>query len=327
MSDTIERSYQGDLVIEPRSFSGAQLSPAVVSQAAQVPGVEATAALGDGKGLVGGHEESLLVVDPAAYLRLVDVDVRNGSFPEGTTGLAVSKKLAGDRHWSVGDVVPVTYPDGAVQDLPVTMVYADRTISGDVLIPVALWAPHVTQRSDIVVLVDAAPGTDITALKASLAQLAQPYGEPKLQDRQEFLDDQAAQIDQTLGIVYALLVMAIIIAVLSIANTISLSIHERTRELGVLRAVGQQRRQLRSMVRWEAVIVSLFGTIGGIGLGTFLSWALLQVIADSEGFGTWKVPTGQFAVILALGALAGVLAAARPARRAAKRPVLTAISS
>ncbi len=207
------------------------------------------------------------------------------------------------------------------------MVYADRTISGDVLIPDALWDPHVTQRSDVVVLVDAAPGADLAALKASLSQVAQPYGEPKLQDRQEFLDDQAAQIDQTLGIVYALLVMAIIIAVLSIANTISLSIHERTRELGLLRAVGQQRRQLRSMIRREAVIVSLFGTIGGIGLGTFLSWALLQVIADSEGFGTWKVPAGQFAVILALGALAGVLAAARPARRAAKLPVLTAISA
>jgi putative ABC transport system permease protein len=121
--------------------------------------------------------------------------------------------------------------------------------------------------------------------------------------------------------------MAIIIAILSIANTISLSIHERTRELGLLRAVGQQRRQLRSMVRREAVIVSLFGTIGGIAIGTFLSWALVRVVADSEGFGTWDVPAGQFAVILGLGALAGVLAAARPGRRAAKLPVLTAISS
>jgi putative ABC transport system permease protein len=327
MSDTLDRSYRGDLVVEPRSFSGAQLSPAVAGRVAQVPGVDATAALGEGTARIDGHEEDLLVVDPTAYQRLVDLDTRAGAFADGATGLAVSKKLADDRHWTVGDVVPVTYPDGAQQDLPVAMVYGDRTITGDVMIPTALWAPHVTQRSDMVVLIDAAPGTDLTTLKGSLAQLTQPYGEPKLQDRQEFLDDQAAQIDQSLGIVYALLAMAIIIAVLSIANTISLSIHERTRELGLLRAVGQQRRQLRSMVRGEAVIVSLFGTIGGIGIGTFLSWALVRVVADSEGFGTWKVPTAQFAVILGLGALAGVLAAARPARRAAKLPVLTAVAS
>jgi putative ABC transport system permease protein len=327
MSDTIDRSFKGDLVIEPRGFSGANLPTALVDSVAQVPGVAASAGLDDGVAVLDGDTEDVLVVDPTAYQHLLDVDVRAGTFADDTGGLAVSKKLADDRHWSVGDVVPVKFPDGATQDLTIGMVYGDRTISGDVLMARSVWEQHITQRSEIVVLIDVAPDADQASVQSSLEALTHQYGDPTVRDRQEFLDAQAAQIDQSLGVIYALLVMAIIIAVMSIANTISLSIHERTRELGLLRAVGQQRRQLRSMVRREAVIVSLFGTIGGIGIGTFLSWALVRVFAESEGLGTFDVPTGQFAVILGLGALVGVLAAARPARRAARMPVLDAITT
>jgi putative ABC transport system permease protein len=287
MSDTIDRSFRGDLVVEARGFSGANLSPALVSEIGQTPGVATTTGLGEGQVLVDGSTQDVLVVDPAPLSLLMDVDVRSGTFGDDATGLAVSKRIAGDEGWSVGDTVAVTYPDGAVADVPIDMIYADRTLAGDVMMPGALWDSHVSQRSDIVVLVKVADGAERTAVQSSLETLSQRYGEPTVRDRQEFLDAQADQIDQSLGIIYALLVMAIIIAVMSIANTISLSIHERTRELGLLRAVGQQRRQLRSMVRREAVIVSLFGTIGGIGIGTFLSWALVRVFAESEGLGTW----------------------------------------
>jgi putative ABC transport system permease protein len=108
---------------------------------------------------------------------------------------------------------------------------------------------------------------------------------------------------------------------------LSLSIHERTSELGLLRAVGQTRRQLRSTVRWEAVIVAVFGTIGGLGLGTFLGWGLIEAIAAQEGFGSFAVPLVPLATILALAAAAGVVAAVRPARRAAKLDILSAIAT
>ena len=113
---------------------------------------------------------------------------------------------------------------------------------------------------------------------------------------------------------------------MGIANTLSLSVHERVRELGLLRAVGQTRRQVRAMVRGESFLVALFGTIGGVALGTLLGTALIQSLAD-EGFGAIAVPVGQLAIVLALGAVVGVVAALRPARRAARIDVLAAIAS
>jgi putative ABC transport system permease protein len=115
---------------------------------------------------------------------------------------------------------------------------------------------------------------------------------------------------------------------MGIANTLSLSIHERTRELGLLRAVGQTRRQTRAMVRGEALIVALFGTVGGVGLGLFLGWAIVSALAGGEFTATaFAVPAVPLVAVLALGALGGVLAAAGPARRAARLDVLAAIAT
>jgi putative ABC transport system permease protein len=132
-----------------------------------------------------------------------------------------------------------------------------------------------------------------------------------------------------LGIVYVLLALAIFIAVMGIANTLSLSIHERTRELGLLRAVGQDRRGVRSMVRWESVIVAAFGTVGGVLLGTFLGWGLMRGVAsgDSAMLARFALPLKPLVVVLVVGALAGVIAAVRPARRAARLDVLAALAT
>jgi putative ABC transport system permease protein len=147
-----------------------------------------------------------------------------------------------------------------------------------------------------------------------------------VQTADEYVDAVAGQVDQMLNVVYVLLILAIVIALMGIANTLSLSVHERTRELGLLRAVGQTRRQLRAMVRGEAFTVALFGTVGGVGLGLFLAWAMVDTLAD-EGFTAFAVPTAQLAVVLVLGALVGVVASVRPARRAAKLDVLEAIAT
>ena len=133
-------------------------------------------------------------------------------------------------------------------------------------------------------------------------------------------------VNQILGLVYVLLFLAIVIALMGIGNTLSLSIFERTRELGLLRAVGETRPQLRSMVRWESVIVALFGTLGGVALGTVCGWALVTA-ASSSGFAKFALPVFSLIVVLLLGALAGVLAGIRPARRAARLDVLRAIAT
>jgi len=139
----------------------------------------------------------------------------------------------------------------------------------------------------------------------------------------------AANVDMLLGIVYVMLALAILIALMGIANTLSLSIHERTRELGLLRAVGQTRSQLRSMIRWESVVIAVFGTVGGLGLGVFLGWALVQAAAGGpfSDVSAFSAPVGQLVIVLAAGAIAGVLAGVRPARRAARLDVLGAIAT
>jgi putative ABC transport system permease protein len=131
-------------------------------------------------------------------------------------------------------------------------------------------------------------------------------------------------VDQMLGLVYAMLALAIIIALIGIGNTLALSIVERTRELGVLRAVGMTRKQLRSTIRWEAVIIAVQGALLGLLIGVFFGWALVTAMAD-EGLNTFTVPVVSLVVVVVLAALAGVVAAVMPARRAARLDVLRAI--
>ena len=130
-----------------------------------------------------------------------------------------------------------------------------------------------------------------------------------------------------LFVIYGLLGVAVLIAVIGVGNTLALSIHERTRELGLLRAVGQSRRQLRSSLRWESVIVAVFGTVGGLALGTFLGWGLMRAMKAQGAFGVFAAPVVPLAVILGLATVAGVVAAVRPARRAARMDVLAAIAT
>ena len=145
-------------------------------------------------------------------------------------------------------------------------------------------------------------------------------------DRDEFIGDLSSQITSFVTVIYGLLVLSIIIALIGIANTLSLSINERTRELGLLRAVGMNQPQMRSTIRWEAVLISLLGALVGIALGLLLSWALVSSLAGF-GLNSFAVPVTSLVVIVVLAAALGTLAAERPARRAAKLEILDAIAT
>ena len=159
-----------------------------------------------------------------------------------------------------------------------------------------------------------APGVTRDAAKAAAQQVSSTYYAPDVQTRREYLDSVDAQIDQLLAFVYGLLAVAVIIAVIGIGNTISLSVYERTHELGLLRAVGQSRRRVRTMIRGEAIVVAIFGTVGGLLLGTVVGWAVVRAMDADQGIVRFALPLDRIAVVVALGALAGVLAAHRPAR-------------
>jgi putative ABC transport system permease protein len=218
-------------------------------------------------------------------------------------------------------------PDGATMQLSIGAIYTSLDLTGDYVVPLSLWTAHNRQVVDSVVFVKLAPGTDLGAAKAAVTTASAAYGQPTVSDRAAFVASAGQGVNLVLGIVYVLLALAVLIAVLGIANTLSLAIHERTREIGLLRAVGETRRQLRSMIRLESVILSVFGVVGGLALGTFLGWGLSQATNVAQGFATFTLPVTRIGTILVLGALAGILAAVRPARRAARMPVLTAVAT
>jgi putative ABC transport system permease protein len=237
----------------------------------------------------------------------------------------VSSDLATKRGWHVGSVVPVGFADGTSRDLTVGAVYRSTDVVGDELLPRATWAPHAPQDTDRLVLVSLRPGVTVADGKAAVEQAATPFGRPAVEDRAGYVASATQRIDMMLGIVYVLLALSILIALMGIANTLALSVHERTRELGLLRAVGQTRRQVRAMLRREAVIVAVFGTLGGVGLGVFLGWALVS--AAGTDVARLTIPAGRLVAVLVVGAVAGVLAGLRPARRAARLDVLAAVAA
>lgn len=187
--------------------------------------------------------------------------------------------------------------------------------------------PHVVRLADWLVLVRAASGADPGHLRESVQEVGVVHGAADVHDLEEFARDAAGEIDGALTVVYALLALSIVIALVGIGNTMSLSIHERTRELGLLRAIGQTRRQLRSTVRWESVIVATYGAAAGVLLGAFIAWALMSAVIADQGTGTFRSPYASLGVVVAVGACVGVLAATRPARRAARLDVLEAIAA
>jgi putative ABC transport system permease protein len=330
VDESVSKSFGGDLVISGGRFGGPALSPRLATDVGRLSPVQTAVGLGRGVARLGTSSRQVTIAEPAALDAVLDLDVAAGSVRDlGSRQLAVSKKTADDKGWRVGSVIPVTFLDGTTNDLTVGAVYDSRSIVGDVVLSRAAWAPHAVQDVDSSVLIKLKPGSGLAAGRAAVDRVADAYGAPSVQDRQEYVDSLTQGVNMLLGLVYVMLALAIVIALMGIANTLSLSIHERTRELGLLRAVGQTQAQTRSMVRWESVILSSFGAVGGLGVGVFLGWALVKAAASSQAsmVTVFSVPAGQLVVVLVLGALAGVLAGFRPARRAARLNVLEAIAT
>ena len=326
---TIDRSFGGDLMISTGPFGGS-LSPDLAVEVGDLPEVDSAVGIGRGFASIDDDTKELTVADPADLDAAVDVGVTSGSLADlADDEVAVSDATADDNGWALGDTLPVTFADGATAELTVGATYDVPDIVGGYVVPAETYAPHTRQPVDSMVVVDLADGTSLADGKTAVEQVAADYGGPDVEDRDEFAATMSAGADMLLTIIYALLALAIIIALMGIANTLSLSIHERTRELGLLRAVGQTRGQLRSMVRWESVIVATFGVVGGIGLGVFLGWALVEAAGNTPGsvISEFVLPIARLAIVVVVGAVAGVLAGLRPARRAARLDVLDAIAA
>jgi len=265
-------------------------------------------------------------VDPTNVDDVVQVEMKEGSLAElGDDGILVFEEVAESQKWSVGDTIEVQFARTGKQRLRIAGIYTDDRLLGPYVITLSTFEKNFVEQLDDIVLVKTAPGTSPAEARAAADQVAKEFPNVKLEDQAQFRQSQAAQIDQLLGLISALLGLAILIALVGIVNTLALSIYERTREIGLLRAVGMVRRQVRSMIRWESVIIAVFGALLGTAVGVFFGWAMVQALED-VGISVLSIPGGQLVFFVVLAGLAGVLAAVFPARRAARLNVLEAIA-
>jgi putative ABC transport system permease protein len=331
IDDAISGQFAGDLAIGNTNLNGGMgVDPELATAVSDLPEVDVATGVAMGPMRVDGGNAVATAVEPAELTAVYDIEVAEGSLTRlGDDEVALHEDYAASHGLALGDSVPVTFADGATAEPTLGAIYKGTSnLLQDVILTKAAWTPHWPLRvADTVLLIGVADGVDLDQAERAVQPIADRMGAPEPMDRDEYVESLTGQIDQVLVVIYALLVLAIVIAVMGIANTLSLSVHERTRELGLLRAVGQTRRQLRSMVRGESFVLAVFGTLGGLSLGSFLGWAMFQALAAVEEFGVFAIPLGQLGVVLALGGLVGVAAAVRPARRAARLNVLEAIST
>ena len=325
LTNGVERGFASDLSVNTAAFGGSQLGPAIVDDVRSVAGVSHAVGLAEGLALVDGTSTEVRATDMSAIATVVRVDMVHGALADaGTDGIAASSDKATAEHWSVGTRVPIAFADGSSVEATVRAIYRQDDVLGGMVIAQSLWTSHTTQPSFRTVFVDLAPGTSLATAREAIGPIATRYG-GDVQDRAEYVAARAGGLDLLLGIVYVLLALAIVIALLGLGNTLSLSVWERRHEIGLLRAVGQTRSQVRSTLRLESVIVSTFGALTGLVVGGFLGWMLFRTLADSDA--TFALPSSRLAVIAVIGVVAGAVASLRPARRAARLPVLEAIAT
>jgi len=302
-------------------------SPQVATRLAEQPGLEAVAGVRLGAWKLNGANKQLFGVDPVAYQQVVRTDVTSGSLADlAGGGLAVKDTVATANGWTVGETVPMEFPRSGLQQVPVKAIYKDNSLNGDYLLSLADYQRDYTDQQDFQVYVKAAPGTAPAASRAAVDRAVTDFPNITVRDQAEYKAENARQIDQLINLFYSLLGLAVLIALFGIVNTLALSIFERVRELGLLRAVGATRRQLRSMIRWEAVIIAVLGAILGLVVGVFFGWT---VVRASRGLGIteFTLPAGQLLIFVVGAGLAGILAAILPGRRAAKVDMLRAITT
>ncbi|TSB32295.1 ABC transporter permease [Streptomyces benahoarensis] len=314
-----------DYQITTSTYSG--LDPKLSAKTAQVPGVTAVAPLRNSAFLLGEDAVNLNGTDLRTIGRVTDLKVVQGSLGAvHGDAVALAKSVADKTGKHTGQSLDVSFFGDKKRHLTVAAVYEDNEIAGDALSDLPLVATPTERPKDDSLLVKTAHG----ASEATAAQLRAAFGDNplvKVQDHEDLRRENAGQIGMLVNMVYGLLGMAVVIAVVGVINTLAMSVFERTREIGMLRAIGLARTGIKRMVRLESVVISLFGAVLGIGVGLFLSWAGGSMLASSWKLYETLLPWGRLALFVAIALAVGVLAAVWPARRAAKLNMLEAIGA
>lgn len=324
--DVLADRTDADLYLATASAAAPGFSPSVVDAVAAVDGVAEVSANGWGQARFDGESSSYSAVDPTNADDVMNLDVSEGSLADlGEAGVVVSRSAATAHGWHLGDTVAAQFAQTGDHRLRVVGVYDTKGwIGDDYVLSIAEQRAFAGPQLVTTALVTLDPGADAGHVQDAIDAALADHPDAQVLDRDGYQKVASGFIDGLLTLVTVLLALAVVIALLGIVNTLALSVFERTRELGLLRAVGMTRAQVRAMVRWESAVISLIGAVSGAALGIGIGLALSQVLKD-EGIESVSVPVAQIAVYLVLAAVAGVLAAVGPARSAAKVDVLKAV--
>jgi putative ABC transport system permease protein len=306
--------------------NGNSLSPDVEKKLTGVDGVTDTSSLRDAPSRIDQQTEYLTGVNGASIAELTDLTVTDGAFKVGGTRVVVDKDTATSHGWTAGSHFKVSYEDGKRQNLTVAGVYEGNEMIHGIILDNATLAPHQSDASDLQVMVKTVDGTS-AATKDKLEKALGDNPAIKVQDKKDLSDSIAQMFTLMLNMLYGLLAMAVIVAVLGVINTLAMSVFERSQEIGMLRAIGLDRKGIKRMVRLESLVISLFGGVLGIGLGVFFGWAAGELLGSKMPTYELVLPWARMGIFLLLAATVGVLAALWPARRAARLNMLSAIKS
>jgi putative ABC transport system permease protein len=320
----IDKVIKADFIASNSSFQ--PLSPAVASALAATRGVGEVSRVQALPVLFHGSVTSLTVVDPATIVHMLSIQMVSGSLGSLATGaMIVDDNTAKSEHWAVGTVVPATFLSGP-HTLTVTGVYVGSGGFSGGVVSTSTARALGGRDLDVQVYVKVAAGADPATVRIAVDHTLAAYPNVTLLDQTQFKQQIRDSINQLLYVVYALLGLAVIIAVLGIVNTLALSVVERTREIGLVRALGMTRAQLRRSVSVESVAISVYGAVLGTVLGVGFGVVLQRALAD-QGIGVLGIPWGLLVTVLVLAGVVGVLAALGPAFRAARLDVLRAITT
>jgi putative ABC transport system permease protein len=333
IDQAVSRSFAGDLIVENSQAGGEQGIPAALAPAVRaVPGVAGVTAIAFTEGRLHGSSTnaSITAIEPSTFEQVYRVEWTHGSPATlrqlGQSGTVLTKGYATAHHLTIGRTVTLLTPSDRHVALRVIGIANDNTrLLGNLTISLALARAAFGQREDALDFVSYAHGVSNARVQPAVDRLlAERFPQARSRTAAQFKQDQAKQIDTLLALIYVLLALSVVVSLFGIVNTLILSIYERTRELGMLRAIGTSRRQIRQMIRYESVITALIGGVFGLVIGVVGAILVTTLALSGSGY-VQSIPVGTLVILLLVAALAGVIAAQPPARRASRLDLLQAL--
>jgi putative ABC transport system permease protein len=327
LDDSVDDRFRGDFVIDAGTgFMGGGLPGSVASEINRLPEVDKASGVRFGVAEIDGSVQSIGGLDPQTGFDLFDVGVVDGDVNDlDADGIGVFVDKAEDEGWKVGTKLDVVFGETGEQELTIAALLETKDVTGTFLMGPAAFDANIPTAGDSQIWIRLADGVSVAQGREALAPIVDQFPTAKLQDLAEFKAASKAQFDPFLILVNVLLALTILIAMIGIVNTLILSVVERTREIGLTRAVGATRGQIRSAIRWEAMLIAAFGLLAALGVGIFFGWVFVEALKD-EGFSSFQVPIGALVVVTIVTGVLTLLAAVFPAAWAGRRPILSAIT-